>query len=147
MTTRTKNGHPRTSEEKLAIVEGFKNRGDQTSREYAEQFGLSPSLIYNWAKRVEEGESLDPRPPGPSPKNKGKIERAQERAHIVLSSKQPAPVKATKSPAPQLQLELEDVPPQLRAQMAMQMKIALLEEENERLRAALAAFVTRRGSN
>jgi transposase-like protein len=138
----------RTAEEKLSIVEEFLNPGERTKRQIAEEAGVTPSLIYNWAQRVQNGESLEPRQPGPPPKNKGTLERAKARASIVLASqaasRAPAKAKAAPAPAPApapVQLHIEAMLPQ-----DVRIEIAFLREENERLRLALEALLRRRSS-
>lgn len=114
----------RSAEEKLAIIQALRNRGDRTIRDVAKQYDCSPQLIYNWARRYEEGESLDPRPP---PKNKA-LEEAKSTALALIPKTE---LEARKAPRDQARsLEIENV---------------LLREENARLRAAIEALMRRHG--
>lgn len=134
MTTKPKaNVHQlRTDEEKAAIVKAFHARGDQTMREFAQDHGVSPQLIYNWSKRIEESEPLDFR-------LSGKLEQAKARAGAVLERAQAK--RKTSPPAPGGEGE-EYVPDELKGlPQAIVLELLLLRQENTKMRAALAALL------
>ena len=77
----------RTAAEKRMIVEAYFARAEGVSgRQIAEEHGVPPTLIYNWRKKIEEGESLGPEEEEPSepvvPRGvvQQKLARALERA-------------------------------------------------------------------
>jgi transposase-like protein len=116
----------RSAEEKLAAVQAFENRGERTTRSVAEELGVSPQLIYNWKKRIEDGESLERKTPGPAPKNKGVLERARALAHAELS-------RAQKPAAPQ-EINIKKAAVPTTATGDVQNEIAVLRRKNARLR-------------
>lgn len=120
----------------MAAVELFRNRGTKTTRQIAEELGVSPQLLYNWDERLKNGESLERRPPGPPPKDKVELERARNRANIVVAK---AAARLTADPR-QINLDIpgiEAAPPQ----SDLAMKYALLVQENAMLKRMLQAVM------
>lgn len=140
MTTDVKARRERTNEEKLAIIAAFDSR-TTSIRDVAAKHGVTPQLIYNWKKRLQDEEGLDPRRSGPKPgarvppRNKALDEAARRGPEIVLAS---APKKSGTSNGNSSHADRDGSAS--KEVQGLRIENAMLREENERLRDAVAVL-------
>lgn len=138
MSTDVKPRRERTNEEKLAIVAAFDNR-EGSIREVAKAHGVTPQLIYNWKKRLKDEDSLDPRKSGPKPgprlppRNKA-LEEAKRVGPAAVLVSAPKKYSTPTNGAP----ERDDR--SSKEVQGLRIENAMLREENERLRDAVAVL-------
>lgn len=127
----------KTGEARRAAVEMFLNRGKRSARDVANELGVSQQILYNWAKRLEEGDSLDGRRPGPPPRNKAAIERASKRANIVVAkAAQAKAAQIVRRPQKEISIEIQSGP-----RVPTFEEWVSLRNENAMLKRMLAAAV------
>lgn len=145
MSTDVKPRRERTNEEKLAIIAAFDKR-DKSIREVAKEHGVTPQLIYNWKKRLQDDEGLDPRKPGRKlgmrlpPRNKA-LEEAKRTSPGAVLAGAPAPITATPKKSHGTtngSADREDA--RSKEVQGLRIENAMLREENERLRDAIAVL-------
>lgn len=111
MTPKSRPRVRRTEEEKLALIRAFANRGKVSAEEFARKNEVSVQMLYTWKGLHEKGESLAPKRFGP--KNK---------AHTLVVT---TPQESSLPPRHEIQLNRS---------LSLEIRCALLEEENARLK-------------
>lgn len=114
----------RSAAQKRAMVEQYFSRGERPGREVAAELGVPPQLIYNWKKKIDNGEPLTPDDVGQEPALEAKIDRAMSRAKVALTERMP------KEPPKEYLFEEKPAPSTL--------EVSLLRQENARLQAEIA---------